>query len=97
MLDRETGNCLICHRVPEPGEAFQGEIGPDLRGVGSRLDAGQIRLRVIDMSRLNPSTVMPPYYRTEGLTRVMAKYRGKPVLDAQEVEDVVAYLASLVD
>ena len=66
MLDRTIGNCLICHKAPEPAERFMGEIGPDLAGVGARLTAGQIRLRLVDQSRLNPKTVMPPYYRVEG-------------------------------
>ena len=95
VLDREIGNCLICHQVPEPTERFQGDLGPDLAGVGLRLDAGQLRLRLVDQSRLNPATIMPPYHRTERLTRVMEKYRGRPVLAAQEIEDVVAYLATL--
>jgi sulfur-oxidizing protein SoxX len=97
VVDREVGNCLICHRVPDSEEPFQGDIGPDLSGVGTRLSAGQIRLRLVDMSRLNPATIMPPYHRTEGLNRVMARYRGRPVLDAQQIEDVVAYLQSLKD
>ena len=94
VLDREVGNCLICHRTPEP-EAFQGDVGPSLTGVGKRLSASQIRLRVVDMSRLNAATIMPPYYRLDGLVRVMQQYRGKPVLDNQQVEDVVAYLQTL--
>jgi L-cysteine S-thiosulfotransferase len=95
VLDRTIGNCLICHKVPEPAERFMGELGPDLGGVGDRLNAGQIRLRLIDQSVLNPRTLMPPYYRVDNLTAVAARYRGKPVLDAQQLEDVVAYLASL--
>ena len=96
VLDRTVGNCLICHVVPEPGERFMGDVGPDLVGVGSRLDVGQIRLRLIDASRVNPSSVMPPYYRVDGLSRVGGPWRGKPVLTSSQVEDVVAYLASLV-
>lgn len=95
VLDRAAGNCLICHRVPVPEEPFQGDVGPDLTGVGARFGAGQIRLRLIDQSRLNPDTVMPPYYRVDGLTRVAAPFAGRPVLDAQQIEDVVAWLASL--
>jgi sulfur-oxidizing protein SoxX len=95
VLDRETGNCLICHKVPEPAESFQGDLGPDLGGIGKRLTAGQIRLRLVDESRLNPQTLMPPYYRVEGLGRVAARYRGKPVLTAQEIEDITAYLGTL--
>lgn len=95
VADRERGNCLICHRGADPSEPFQGTIGPPLTGVGDRLDAGQIRLRLVDSSRLNPETVMPPYFRTEDLQDVAQQYRGKPALSAQEIEDVVAYLASL--
>lgn len=72
-----------------------GDIGPDLAGVGARLSQGQIRLRLVDAARLNPQTVMPPYYRTEGLVRVGAPWRGKTVLTSEQIEDVVAYLASL--
>jgi sulfur-oxidizing protein SoxX len=95
VRDRERGNCLICHQGADPAEPFQGSIGPPLIGTGVRLDAGQIRLRLVDASRLNPETVMPPYFRTDGLHDVASQYRGKPALSAQEIEDVVAYLASL--
>lgn len=95
VLDRNNGNCLICHAVPEPQERFMGELGPDLAGVGARLSAGQIRLRLIDQSLLNPATVMPPYHRVNDLKRVATRYRDKPVLSPQEIEDAVAYLAAL--
>jgi len=95
VKDRERGNCLICHHGEDPAEPFQGAIGPPLRGVGLRLSAGQIRLRMVDMSRLDPATVMPPYYRTENLSDVAEAYRGQPALTAQEIEDVVSYLATL--
>ena len=95
VLDRADGNCLICHKVPEPGEPFQGELGPDLAGAGSRLTPGQLRLRLVDQSRLNAATIMPPYYRVSGLVRVAEKWRDRPVLDAQAIEDVVVYLGSL--
>ncbi|AMJ62835.1 sulfur oxidation c-type cytochrome SoxX [Bosea sp. PAMC 26642] len=95
VRDRERGNCLICHQGADASEPFQGTIGPPLAGVGARLDAGQIRLRLVDASTLNPQTVMPPYFRTENLQDVAPQYRGKPALSAQEIEDVVSYLASL--
>ncbi|MDZ4842820.1 MAG: sulfur oxidation c-type cytochrome SoxX [Hyphomicrobium aestuarii] len=95
VLDRATGNCLICHRVPVPGQTFPGDLGPDLAGVGSRLTPGQIRYRLVDQSRLNPDTLMPPYYRVDGLTRVAERFRGQPALSAQQIEDVVAWLATL--
>jgi L-cysteine S-thiosulfotransferase len=97
VLDRANGNCLICHQVPEPSEAFQGNLGPDLRGVGARLTPGQLRMRMVDQSRLNPATLMPPFYRVDGLVRVAPKFAGTPVLKAAEIEDVVAYLATLKD
>jgi L-cysteine S-thiosulfotransferase len=95
VKDRTNGNCLICHAAPEPDELFMGNIGPDLKGVGSRLTAGQLRLRLVDQSRINPNTVMPPYYRIDGLTRVAPRFQGQPALTAQQIEDVVAYLATL--
>lgn len=95
VVSRQLGNCLLCHRMPIIEERFQGNLGPDLSGVGARLSEGQIRLRVVDATRLNPATIMPPYYRVEGLQRVMAVYRDKPVLTAEQVEDVVAFLSAL--
>jgi len=95
VLDRTLGNCLICHRVPVASEPFQGNLGPDLSGVGARLGPEQIRLRVVDQSLVNPDTVMPPYYRVHDLTRVDPAFAGKPILDAQQVEDVVAWLSGL--
>jgi len=97
VRDRETGNCLICHSIPVAQERFQGEIGPPLAGVGARLSPAQLRLRVVDPTRLNPRAIMPAYHRVDGLVRVDPRWAGRPVLDAQAVEDVVAYLATLKD
>ena len=88
-------NCLLCHSVPESGQQFMGNIGPSLSGVGRRLSAAQLRLRIIDAAVVNPETVMPPYYRTNGLRNVSEQYSGKPILSAQQIEDVVAYLGTL--
>jgi len=88
-------NCLLCHAVPETGARFMGNIGPPLSAVGARLSAGQLRLRVVDSSRLNHDTVMPSYYRVAGLIRVAPAYQGKPVLTAGQIEDVVAFLQTL--
>ncbi len=95
VASRQTGLCLLCHSGPFPEERFQGDLAPDLAGVGARLSVGELRLRVVDSSRVNPQTIMPAYFRSEGLVRVAAAYRGKAMLSAQEIEDVVAYLASL--
>lgn len=92
-VDRGAAGCVLCHAVP--GEAISGNIAPSLAGAGSRLSRAQLRLRVVDSTRLHPNTPMPAYYRIDGLKQVAAAYRGKPVLSAQQVEDVVAFLATL--
>ena len=97
VLDFDKGDCVICHKMPiagQPPDAF-GDIGPDLTGIGSLLTVPQLRQRIVDPKALDPDTLMPAFYETQGLTRVDPKFAGKPVLTAQEVEDVVAYLATL--
>ena len=95
MRDRHVGLCLLCHSGPFPEERFQGELAPSLAGAGARLSAGQIRLRIVDSSRVNPNTIMPAYFRTENLQRVAPAHRGKTVLTAGQIEDVVAFLVTL--
>ena len=94
-IDRKLGNCLACHSLPIPEQQFHGETGPDLAGVGSRLTPGEIRLRVVNPKLVNPDTMMPAFYRVTGLNRVMKDFAGKPILTAEQVEDVVAYLMTL--
>ena len=97
VANRQVGLCLLCYSGPFPEEKFQGNLAPDLKGTGSRWSEGQLRLRIVDSSRLNPDTIMPSYYRTDGLVRVAPNFAGKPVLTAEQIEDVVAYLATLRD
>jgi L-cysteine S-thiosulfotransferase len=97
VMNRYVGLCLLCHSGPFPEERMQGTLAPDLRGAGARWSEGQLRLRIVDAARLNPATIMPPYFRTDGLNRVVAAFRGKPVLTAEQIEDVVAFLATLRD
>lgn len=97
VVNRQVGLCLLCHSGPFPEEKFQGTLAPDLKGTGARWSEGQLRLRIVDASRFNPDTIMPPYYRIEGLTRVAPAFQGKPILTAEQIEDVVAYLATLRD
>ena len=94
VANRQVGLCLLCHSGPLPEERFQGNLAPDLRNA-ARLSEGQIRQRIVDPSRANPKTIMPAYYRTEGLTRVAPSLRGKTILTAEQIEDVVAYLVTL--
>ena len=93
MVDRELGNCLACHAVGVDAEFF-GTTGPPLVGVGARLTAAQLRLRVVDSKRINPATMMPAYFRSKGLQRVLPEFAGTTILSAQQVEDVVAFLAA---
>lgn len=95
VLNRNVGLCLLCHSGPFPEERFQGNMAPDLKGAGTRWSEGQLRLRLVDARKLNPATIMPPYYVVDGMTRVAASLRGKPILTAEQIEDVVAFLATL--
>ncbi len=95
VADRQASLCLLCHAAPLPAPNLHGDLGPDLAGVSARLTAGQLRLRVADARRLNPDSLMPTYVRRDGLTRVGGTWAGRPVLDAQQIEDVVAWLLTL--
>jgi L-cysteine S-thiosulfotransferase len=97
VANRQVGLCLLCHSGPFPEERFQGNLAPDLRGAGWRWSEGQLRLRIADSGQINPATIMPAYHRTEGLVRVAAAWRGKPVLSPEQIEDVVAFLMTLKD
>jgi sulfur-oxidizing protein SoxX len=95
VVDRQRGLCLLCHTGPFPEERFQGTLAPDLAGAGARWSEGQLRLRLVDSSRLNPDTVMPAYYRIDHLQRVAHTWEGRTVLTAQEIEDVISFLKTL--
>lgn len=95
VRDADNATCLICHAVPIVGEPDPGNIGPPLDGVGSRYTAGELRLRLVAPQLLNSETVMPSYYRSDGLHRVASEFEGKTVYDASEIEDVIAYLMTL--
>lgn len=97
LIVERTNTCILCHSGPFPEEKFQGDLAPNLAGAGSRWTVGQLRLRLVDASRLNPGTIMPSYYRIDGLDRVASAFRGKPILSAEQIEDIVAYLATLRD
>ena len=97
LQQRQKSLCVLCHSGPWPDAHLQGSLAPDLTGVGSRLSAAQLRLRILDMKRLNPQSIMPSYYAVVAAkdARVAANWRDKPILDAEEIEDLVAYLQSL--
>ncbi|WP_426166419.1 sulfur oxidation c-type cytochrome SoxX [Pseudoduganella sp. R-32] len=95
VANRQQGLCLLCHSAPIPEERFQGNLAPDLAGVGDRYTRAELRQRIADNSAVNPSTIMPSYAKTTGLTRVAPTYRDKTILTTQQIEDVVAYLVTL--
>lgn len=97
VTNRQKGLCLLCHPGPFPEERFQGDLAPDLAGVGARLSEGQLRARVVDARRANPATIMPAYRRSAGFERVGGAWAGRALLEPQDVEDVVAFLATLRD
>lgn len=94
-INRKKGNCLACHQLPITSEQFHGEVGPTLVGVGSRYNEGELRLRVVDPKVLNPESIMPSFFKSRGFNRPLKKFKGKSVLTAQEIEDVIAYLKTL--
>lgn len=97
VATRQLGLCLLCHGGPLPEEPFQGNLAPDLAGAGQRWSAAQLRLRLVDPQRLNPDSIMPAYHRASGLTRVAPAWRERPLLSAQQIEDVIAFLTTLKD
>ena len=95
VVDRRLGACLLCHTGPFPEKKFQGTLAPDLSEAGSRWSEGQLRLRLVNPTRLNPDTIMPAYYRVQRLIRVGHAWRDKPILTAEQIEDVIAFLLAL--
>ena len=98
VANRQVGLCVLCHQMPDAlgiPAAFQGNVAPSIAGAGSRWSPAQLRLRIVDSRKLDAQSIMPAYHRTEGLVRVGAAWQGRPILDAQQVEDVVAFLVTL--
>lgn len=95
VASRQLGLCLLCHPAPIAEERFQGDLAPSLAGAGARYSPAQLRLRVVDPRRVNPSSFMPAFHSAGNPSRIGATWAGKPILSAQQVEDVVAWLATL--
>lgn len=96
LRDMSRASCLICHEISHLDEKDQGQIGPMLDGVANFMTTDELRLRVVDARKINPDTMMPPYFSLEGLFNVAEAYRGRTIYSAQDVEDVVAYLSTLM-
>lgn len=95
VLSRQTGLCILCHNGPFPEERFQGNLAPELGSSVANLNAAQLRARIVNASYFNPNTIMPAYYRTDHLNRVATKFAGQTILNAQEIEDVIAFLLTM--
>ncbi len=93
--NRALSACLLCHSGPFPAPYLQGNIGPRLDGVGFRLTPDELREHLLNPARFNPETVMPAYGNVEGLNRVGSAWRGRPILTPMQIDDVVAFLATL--
>jgi sulfur-oxidizing protein SoxX len=95
VANKQVGLCLLCHSGPFPEERFQGNLAPDLSGAGRRWSQGELRLRLMEPQKFNRDTIMPSYSRAGDLERVAPQFRGKPLLSPRQIEDVVAFLATL--
>ena len=95
VTNRQVGMCQLCHQVPGSSDRFQGDIATNLAGAGARWTAPQLRLRLVDSRRVNADSVMPAYFKVDALHRVGATWRDQTILNAQQIEDVVAWLVSL--
>lgn len=105
MVARGKGNCIACHQVTALADyPFHGEVGPSLDGVADRWDVTQLRGIIANAKMTYDGTIMPAFYRVSGFNRPGDAFTGKaaegplsPLLTAQEIEDVVAYLQTLSD
>jgi sulfur-oxidizing protein SoxX len=96
VIDRKLGNCLACHAISDlEDQPFHGEVGPPLDGVADRWEEPSLRMLVVNAKTVFEGSIMPDFHRTEGFYRVADQFAGKPILTAQQVEDVVAYLKTL--
>ncbi len=105
LMNKGAGNCIACHAVSALSDLpFHGEVGPPLDGVADRWTEAELRGIVANAKIMFEGTMMPSFYRTEGFIRIGDAYTGKPLegeveplLTAQQVEDVVAFLKTLKD
>ncbi|MHA1546132.1 MAG: sulfur oxidation c-type cytochrome SoxX [Alphaproteobacteria bacterium] len=96
MINRKQGNCLACHVISKmSNQPFHGEIGPSLDGVAGRYNEAQFRLILANSKKVFDGTIMPAFYRDEGFSRTAKKFKGKTILSAKQIEDVIAFLLTM--
>jgi len=96
MLEPQKSLCVLCHAGPFPELPFTGTLGPDLSDVGARLDLEEIRARIIDSRGFNPHKMMPAIMSPDGLNRVGVRWEATTILTEQEVDDIAAFLETLL-
>ncbi|MEP0943353.1 MAG: sulfur oxidation c-type cytochrome SoxX [Rhizobiaceae bacterium] len=94
---RKLGNCLACHQTSDLDELpFHGEVGPPMDGVADRYEVAQLRAIIVNSKEVfGDETIMPGFYSSKAGARVAEKFQGKTILNAQQVEDIIAYLTTL--
>lgn len=101
---KSKGNCVSCHAVAQLADVpFHGEVGPELSWTGDNRSAEELRGIVADAKKTFEGSMMPSFYKTKGYIRPGDAYTGKapktdelpPLLSAQDIEDVVAFLLTL--
>jgi sulfur-oxidizing protein SoxX len=104
MGSKSIGNCVSCHEISAlPDIPFQGNVGPTLDGVADRWNEAEIRGIVANAKLTYDGTMMPAFYKVDGFIRPGNAYSGKaiavediePLLSAEQIEDVVAFLLTL--
>jgi len=104
MTTNALGNCVACHQISAlPDVPFQGDIAPPLDGAADRWTEAQLRGIVANAKMTFDGSLMPAFYKIDGFVRPGDAYTGKaapegglaPILTAQQIEDVVAYLVTL--
>lgn len=97
MVNRGLGNCLACHVVSNlKKELFHGDVGPALDGVADRWSVEELRAIVVNSKKsLSEETLMPGFYSLDVGKNVVKDRAGQTILTAEQVEDIVAYLATL--
>lgn len=110
VVDPERGNCIACHRVaailakldiqkPSSREKYgnHGTLGPRLDGIAERYSEGELRAILVNPQVAFPDadTIMPSYYTVGNFNHPLPDCRDRAILSANEIENVLAYLATL--